>query len=78
MVGRALDGEVERDLQAVLVRGLDEPAEVLEGAEFGWIASWPPSSGADGVGAAGIAGRASRLLFWPLRLVRPIGWIGGK
>jgi hypothetical protein len=44
MVGRALDREVERDLQPVLARGRDQAAEILERAERGMDRVVPPSS----------------------------------
>ncbi len=76
MVGRALDGEVERDLQAVLAGRFDQSGEVVEVAELrvdGVVAAFGRP---DRIGAAGIVGGGRQLLFRPLRLVRPIGWIG--
>ena len=77
MIGRALHGEIERDLHAVLAAGRHETAEIVERAELRM----------DGVVAAllrrrwhrglpGSSGPACSALFVPLRLVRPIGWIG--
>ena len=66
MVGRALDGEIERDLQAVLTRRRDERTEVLDRAKP--MAYTLPTSSAVGVS----------VLFLPLRFFRPIGLIGGK
>ena len=40
------------------------------------MASCPPAGAADGVRAARIVRAGDRLLFGPLRLVVPIGWIG--
>ena len=34
MIGRALHGEVERDLHVVLLAGRDEIAEILQRAQF--------------------------------------------
>ena len=56
MVGRALHGEVERDLHSVPTAGGDEPAEIVERAEFGMNRIVAALGGADGVEAAGIAG----------------------
>ena len=45
----------------------------------GWIALWPPSARADRPRAADVARlRRSAALFFPLRKVAPIGWIGGR
>jgi hypothetical protein len=35
MVGRALDGEIERDLHAVIAAGGDQAVEIIERSEFG-------------------------------------------
>ena len=56
MVGRALDGEIERDLQAVLVAGRDQPAEIGERAELRMDRIVAAIGRADRVEAAGIAG----------------------
>ncbi len=72
MVGRALDGEVERDLQPVLVRGRDQPREILEACRArDGCASWPPSVGADGIGAAGIVRAGGQAV-----VACPCGWCG--
>jgi hypothetical protein len=43
MIRRALDGEVERDLQAVLARRLEpQRRNPRMSPSSGWIASWPP------------------------------------
>ena len=52
VVGRALEGQVERDLQAVLARGGDERVEVLERAEIGVEGGVAALRGADGPRAA--------------------------
>ncbi len=44
----------------------------------GSIASWPPSSEPIAQGLPGSSGPATSELFGPLRLVTPIGWIGGR
>ncbi len=79
MVGRALDREIDRDLQPVLVRLLHQPPEVLERAELRMQRIVAAIVRADRVDGAEIAGApAVSELFLPLRLVFPIGWIGGK
>ena len=58
--------------------GGDERAEVLVGAELGVDRVVAAGLVADRVRAAGVAGLgASSVLLRPLRLVWPIGWIGG-
>ena len=44
----------------------------------GWIASWPPSSEPIAHGEPGSPSSVTRVLFGPLRLTFPIGWIGGR
>ena len=57
MIGRALHGEIERDLHARARRRLRPARENPRACRArGCIASWPPSRRADGIGAAGIAG----------------------
>src|SRR3546814_15181103 len=55
MVGGALDGEVDRHLQSVAARGIDQPCEIVEVAELRVPGIVPAFVGADGVGAARIA-----------------------
>ena len=43
-----------------------------------WTASWPPSFAPIAQGLPGSRGPATSALFFPLRFVRPIGWIGGR
>ena len=55
MIGRALDREIERDLQSVVLRRRHQRAEVGAACRArGWIASWPPSRTADRIRAARI------------------------
>src|SRR6185437_4327254 len=56
MVGRALDGEVERDLDSELLRVADELAELLLGPERGLDGIVATLLGADRPGAADVAG----------------------
>ena len=44
----------------------------------GWIASWPPSSEPIAQGEPTSCGPGSSVLLRPLRLILPIGWIGGR
>ena len=76
MVGGALEGEVESDLQAEASGALDEAVEVGEVTELGMDGVVATLGGADAVGRTGSPGAASRELFLPLRCVVPIGWIG--
>ena len=78
VVGRALDREVERDLQAVRVGGVDQPVEVVEGAELGVERVVAAFLAADGIGAARVVRPGVSVLLRPFRLARPIGWIGVK
>jgi len=43
-----------------------------------WIASWPPSAAPIAHGEPTSPGAATSALFFPLRLTRPIGWMGGR
>src|SRR5437899_12518468 len=56
MVERALDGEVERDLQALFARSSDQAAKILRRAERRMNRVVPTLDAADGIGAAGIIG----------------------
>ena len=55
MVGRALHGEIERDLHVVLPAGLHQPAEIVERAEFRMHCVVAAMLVADGIEAARIA-----------------------
>ena len=62
-------------------RPLVEAARVIlhdDPPRLGSIASWPPSSEPIAQGLPGSSGPATRALLAPLRLVWPIGWIGGR
>ena len=52
MVGGALDGEVDGDLQAVVAGGLDQPGEIVEAAELGMDGVVAAVGRADRIGAA--------------------------
>ena len=56
MVGRALDGEVDGDLQPVVARSRDQPGEILEIAELRMDGVVAALGRTDGIGAAGIGG----------------------
>ena len=55
MIGRALDGEIERQLHAVLGRGVAQPAKIVERAERGVDRVVAALRAADRIGAARIA-----------------------
>src|SRR5262245_7302724 len=56
MIGRCLDGAIERDLQATALCRLHEPVEVVERAEVGMHGGVAALGAADRPRAAGIAG----------------------
>jgi hypothetical protein len=58
VVGRALEGDVERHLEAERLASLDEAIEVLERAEPRVDAVWPPSSAPIAHGLPGSPGLA--------------------
>ena len=57
MVGRTLDGEIERDFEAMLAGGCHQPAKVLRRAECCVDRVVTAVASADRVGTAGIVGR---------------------
>ena len=73
MIGRRLERDVERDLESEVARGGDEAIEVVERAEPGSIAVWPPASEPMAHGLPGSPGAAVSALLRPLRCVVPIG-----
>ncbi|BDZ51147.1 hypothetical protein GCM10025867_33880 [Frondihabitans sucicola] len=77
VVGGALEGEVESELEADALGGTDEPLEIGDRAELGMDGVVAAVFRADRVGEPGSFGPASRLLLGPLRNVVPIGWTGG-
>src|SRR5207245_5501029 len=66
VVGRALERQIERDLEAVLARSGEQAVEVAERAELGMDGVVPALGGADGPGAAGVGGRGDRRIVPPL------------
>src|SRR5213594_1348697 len=71
MIRRALDREVERDLQPEAPRGLDEPVEVLESAKV-WMDGGVAAVGtADRPRAARIAGGRDEGVVAPLAVSPP-------
>ena len=78
VVGRALEGEVEGDLDVVGLRRLDEMVELGEAAERGVDGGVAALGRADRPRAAEVAVARLGALFGPLRCERPIGWIGGR
>ena len=79
VVGRGLQREVERDLDAGAAAPAHEGAEVGERAEVG-VDRVVAALGAPPIahGEPGSSGPGSSVLLRPLRLVTPIGWIGGR
>ena len=71
MIGRALDREVERDLQPVLARRRDEAAEVGERAELRMDRVVPAFVAADRIGAAGIVRRGGERVVAALAVLFP-------
>ena len=79
VVGRALQGEVERDLEAELAGPGHERVEVLEACRGrGGSRRGRRPCCRSPTGSRGRRGRGSRVLLGPLRLTSPIGWIGGR
>ena len=80
VVGRALEGDVERELHA-RARGTASASATTSSTvpSVGSTRGVPALGGADRPRAADVAGLGDAgLLLRPLRLVRPIGWIGGR
>src|SRR5205823_14477682 len=73
MVERALDGEIERDLQAVFGGGGDQPAEILGRAERRVDRIVSAFDAADGIGAAGIVGPGLQCIVAALAVGRADG-----
>ena len=71
MVGCGLDGEVERDLEPVLVRGGDHAVEIRERAELGVDRVVPAFLAAGSVGAARILGPGGQRIVRPLAVLAP-------
>src|SRR5260370_40542795 len=59
MVGRALDGKVERDFQSMLRAGPHQATEIVERPKLGMYGIVAALGRADGIGAARIAGFAT-------------------
>jgi hypothetical protein len=84
MIGRAIDREIERDLEAARVDFLHQPVEIFERPEFGRDVLVAAAVRAilvpiaDGVRHARLARFAGHGVVAPLRAVTPTGWIGGK
>ena len=76
MIGRALDREIERHFHVEAVAGGNQAPEVRERSERGMDGIVATFGAAYGVWAARIARLRLERVVAPLRLVRPIGWIG--
>src|SRR5690606_12726890 len=55
VIGRTLEGEIERDLETVILRGFHKASEILERAELGMNGIVAASLRADGIDRAGVA-----------------------
>src|ERR1700722_11556163 len=71
MIRRTLNGEIESDLQAVLARRTDEPAEVLRCAEQGVDCIVTTFGGTDRIGTAEVIGRRDECIVAPLAVRLP-------
>src|SRR3989475_211069 len=71
VVGRALDCEVERHLEAEAARALDEPVEVVEGAELRVDRRVAALRAADRPGASRVAGPRSERVVLALAVRTP-------
>ncbi len=78
VIARALDGEVESDVETLQSRLLDEALEARKRAKLRVDRVMSALRGADGIRTARIVGRGLERIISPLRAVRPTGWIGGK
>jgi hypothetical protein len=79
MIGRALEGDVERDFDAELRAPC--AADCLKSSSVpscGRMSLWPPSAEPMAQGLPTSSGCAASVLLTPLRLTRPMGWMGGK
>jgi hypothetical protein len=78
VVRSALEGQVERQVDAEGFGLFDEALVVVQGAQLGMDGGMPPSSLPMAQGEPGSPGWACTALFLPLRLILPMGWIGGR
>src|SRR5262244_2725437 len=63
MVGRALDGKVERDFQAVLCAGAHQAPKIVKRPKLGMYGIVAALGGADGIWTARIAGFATERII---------------
>ncbi len=54
MIGTALEGDIQRDLQTAFGRGIAQHPKVLDGPQFGGDRGVAPGRGADGPGDPGV------------------------
>jgi hypothetical protein len=78
VVRRALESDVERQLDAANGRLVAQMREVLEGAQLRVDALVAALSDPIAQGEPGSDGSGDVVLSRPLRWVVPIGWIGGR
>ncbi len=76
MVGRGLQREVQRHLHAQLAVRATKASKSAMVPSSGWTASCPPSALPIAHGEPTSPSTVVRVLFLPLRLTVPIGWIG--
>src|SRR5262249_4865297 len=88
MVGRALDGKVERDFQAVLCAGAHQAPKIVKRPKLGMYGIVAALGGADGIWTARIAGFATERIIATLAVdaadrmdggqIKPIAGMSGK
>src|SRR5690606_29208956 len=76
MVGRALNGEIERDFQAVLVGSCNKASEVFEASKLRMNGIVSAFTRADGVGASGVARHRLQRVVARLSVRAPYGMNG--
>ena len=78
VVRRALEGDIQGNLDVIFLGFGHQVLEILQGAELRVDGLVPPSSEPMAQGVPGSPGPAVTALFLPLRLVWPMGWMGGR
>ncbi|MNY21662.1 hypothetical protein D3C86_1552240 [compost metagenome] len=76
VVGRALDGEVQRDLHSLPARGVHQPQEILQRSQLGFDGIVPAAVRSDGVGAADIIGFGAQAVVAALAVALADGMDG--
>lgn len=78
MVGRALDGEIQRDLHSVVGASRDQPAKIVERAELGVDRVMSAFGGPDCIGTPGIIRTGRQRIVATLPIDAPDGVDGGQ